>query len=69
MEFSAELHTIKTGWSIVYIETHGIKNITKLNLYLFSEDRFFISIANSAGPVEILCLPKVLAYGRTKVFT
>ena len=33
MEFSTELHTIKIGWTIVYIEIHGIKNITKLILY------------------------------------
>ena len=42
MEFSIKLHTIKSGWSIVYIEgSHVI--IKKKNCISFSEDQFCFS--------------------------
>ena len=42
IEFSIKLHTIKSGWSIVYIE--GSPIIISPNYYIsFSEDRFCLS--------------------------
>ena len=40
MEFSIQLHTIKAGWSIVYIEGSQVINLKKKNIISFSEDRF-----------------------------
>ena len=64
MDFSIKLHTIKSGWSIVYIE--GVPVV-------ISKDRFCLSKANSADPDEmplyaaihlgLHCLPRYLLGG------
>ena len=46
MEFSTKLHTIKSGWSIVYIEA-----FPNNNAFLFLKIDFVL--ANSANPDEI----------------
>ena len=46
MEFSIELHTIKSGWSIIYIE--GSQVILEKNVFLSLKIRFVLG--NSADP-------------------
>ena len=49
MEFSIKLHTIRSGWSIVYIEGSQVINSNK-HFISFSEDFVFV---NSADPDEM----------------
>ena len=70
MEFSIGLHTIKSGWCIVYYE--GLQVIISKNLLLFSLKIHFV-LANSEDPDEmphnvafhlgLYCLPKYLFRG------
>ena len=50
MEFSIKLHTIKSGWSIVYIE--GSQAIISKDILWFSLQIKFV-LANSADPDEM----------------
>ena len=52
MEFSITLHTIKSGWSIVYIEGSRQVIISKEILCFFFLKNHFIS-ANSVDPDEM----------------
>ena len=51
MEFSIKLHTLKSGWSAVYIQGSQVISFKKCCIS-FYEDRF--CFANSADPDEML---------------
>ena len=69
MEFSIKLHTIKLGWSIVYIVGSHVKISPKNISFVFQKVDFVL--ANSVDPDEMQryaafhlsqhCLPKKLA--------
>ena len=50
IEFSIKLHTIKSGWSIVYIEASQVENFKNIAFLSLKID--FVS-ANSAEPDEM----------------
>ena len=52
MEFSIKFNTVKSGWSIVYIESDVI--ISKKILYFFLRRSILTLIANSADPGDKL---------------
>ena len=51
MEFSTKLHTVKSGWPIVYIEGSYVIIFFKKYCKYFSENQFVL--ANSVDPDEI----------------
>ena len=70
MEFPIKFDTVKSGWSIIYIEGSQVI-ILKNFVFLFLKTHFVL--ANSAGPNEMLhdaafhqglhCLPKYMFMG------
>ena len=49
MDFSITLHTIKSGWSIVYIEGSHVMIFKKIFISL----KFFFVLVNSSDPDEM----------------
>ena len=53
MEFSFKLHTIKSGWSIIYTEGVTSFKLIKNTVFLSLKIDFFV-LANSVDPDEML---------------
>ena len=47
MEFAIKFDTVKSGWSIVYIEGYNLK------IYIFLSRKIYFVLASSADPDEM----------------